>query len=74
MFGLGMIGMVGWSVAIPTLLGIAAGTWMDRTWPSGHSWTLTLLFAGVILGCLNAWYWVRASLGRGGKGGPGEAP
>jgi ATP synthase protein I len=63
MFGLGMIGMVGWSVAIPTLLGVAAGMWMDRTWPGPHSWTLTMLFVGVILGCLNAWYWVRSSLG-----------
>lgn len=64
MFGLGMIGMVGWSVAIPTLIGIAVGMWMDRTWPAAHSWTLTLLFIGVILGCLNAWYWVKTSLGR----------
>jgi ATP synthase protein I len=64
MFGLGMIGLVGWSVAIPTLAGIALGVWMDKTWPGQHSWTLTMLFIGVILGCLNAWYWVKTSLGR----------
>jgi ATP synthase protein I len=23
-----------------------------------HSWTLTLLFTGLFIGCLNAWYWV----------------
>jgi ATP synthase protein I len=67
MFGLGMIGLVGWSVTIPTLIGIAVGIWMDKTWPSVHSWTLTMLFAGIILGCLNAWYWVKASLGRARK-------
>ncbi len=60
-FGLGMIGIVGWSVAIPTLIGVAIGLWIDRTWPSQFSWTLMLLFAGVIIGCLNAWYWVRKS-------------
>jgi ATP synthase protein I len=60
-FGLGMIGIVGWSVAIPTLIGVAIGLWVDRTWPSQFSWTLMLLFAGVIIGCLNAWYWVRKS-------------
>jgi len=65
-FGLGMIGMVGWAVTIPTLAGIALGIWIDRTWPSTHSWTLILLFAGIILGCLNAWYWVQNSLGRTG--------
>jgi len=58
-FGLGMFGLVGWSVAIPTLIGIAVGVWIDKTWPSAYSWTLVLLFVGVILGCINAWYWVK---------------
>ena len=58
-FSLGMMGLVGWSVAIPTLIGIALGWWIDATWPSRVSWTLTLLMVGVAVGCLNAWYWVR---------------
>jgi ATP synthase protein I len=58
-FGLGMFGLVGWSVAIPTLIGVALGLWLDRRWPSEASWTLTFLFLGVVLGCLNAWYWIR---------------
>lgn len=58
-FGLGMFGLVGWSVAIPTVLGIAAGLWLDRRWPGPASWTLTLLIIGVALGCLNAWYWIQ---------------
>lgn len=57
-FGLGMFGVIGWSVAIPTLLGIFIGIWIDTTWPSRFSWTLMLLFAGVVLGCLNAWSWI----------------
>jgi ATP synthase protein I len=61
LFGLGVFGVVGWSVAIPTLLGIALGVWIDKTWPSQYSWTLMLLFVGVILGCLNAWFWIDAS-------------
>jgi ATP synthase protein I len=58
-FGLGMFGLVGWSVAIPTLLGIALGLWLDARWPGRHSWTLTFLLIGVALGCLNAWYWIK---------------
>jgi ATP synthase protein I len=58
-FGLGMFGLVGWSVAIPTLAGIALGLWMDARWPGEPSWTLTFLIIGVALGCLNAWYWVK---------------
>lgn len=58
-FGLGMIGVVGWSVAIPTLIGTAIGIWIDRTWPSRFSWVLMLLILGVALGAVNAWHWVR---------------
>lgn len=57
-FGLGMFGLVGWAVAIPTVLGILLGLWLDGLIPGRVSWTLTLLFLGVVLGCLNAWYWV----------------
>ena len=57
-FGLGMMGLIGWSVAIPTLLGAALGLWLDRRFPGGRSWTLVLLVAGLTIGCLNAWFWV----------------
>ncbi len=57
-FGLGMMGMIGWSVAIPTLLGAALGVWLDARYPGGLSWTLALLVAGLTLGCFIAWRWV----------------
>lgn len=57
-FGLGMMGIVGWSVVIPTLLGAALGIWLDNHYADKHSWTLALLIAGLTLGCFNAWYWV----------------
>lgn len=62
-FGMGMFGMVGWSVAMPTLAGVIAGFWIDRHWPSRFSWTLMLLFIGAVLGCFNAWYWIRRESG-----------
>ena len=57
-FGLGMMGLIGWSVAVPTLLGAALGLWLDQRYPGGRSWTLALLVAGLTIGCLNAWHWV----------------
>lgn len=57
-FGLGMMGLIGWSVAVPTLLGAALGLWLDQQYPGGRSWTLALLMAGLTIGCLNAWHWV----------------
>ena len=56
--GLGMMGLIGWSVALPTLLGAALGRWLDERHPGRHSWTLALLVAGLVIGCLNAWHWV----------------
>ena len=41
------------------MLGIALGIWIDAHWPSQYSWTLMLLIAGLLIGCANAWYWVR---------------
>ena len=57
-FGLGMSGLVGWSVTVPTLIGAALGLWVDKHYPSTYSWTLMLLLIGLIIGCLNAWRWV----------------
>jgi ATP synthase protein I len=57
-FGLGMFGMVGWSIAIPTLAGVALGLWLDEVAPQDFSWTLALLLAGVVVGVMIAWYWV----------------
>jgi ATP synthase protein I len=57
-FGLGMMGLIGWSVVVPTLLGAALGLWLDRRHPGAHSWTLALLVAGLAVGCWNAWQWI----------------
>ena len=57
-FGLGMMGLIGWSVVVPTLLGAALGIWLDKHHPGKHAWTLALLVAGLAIGCLNAWFWV----------------
>ena len=56
--GLGMFGLVGWSVAVPTLLGAFLGVWLDKHFPGKHSWTLTFLLIGLIAGCISAWHWL----------------
>lgn len=57
-FGLGMMGLIGWSVAVPTLLGAALGIWLDARYLGKHSWTMALLVFGLAIGCFNAWHWV----------------
>ena len=56
--GLGMLGVIGWSVCLPTLLGAWLGRWLDEREPGTHAWTLALLVAGLCVGCANAWHWI----------------
>ncbi len=56
--GLGTMGMVGWSVALPLLLGTALGWWLDKTYPQHFSWTLTFMIGGLMLGCVIAYQWL----------------
>jgi ATP synthase protein I len=53
--GLGLIGSVGWMVAVPTLIGAFLGRWIDARAGSGISWTLSLLLVGLVVGCASAW-------------------
>ncbi|MFO7765608.1 MAG: AtpZ/AtpI family protein [Pelovirga sp.] len=57
-FGFGMFGLVGWSVALPALIAIAVGIWIDARFAGQYSWTLMMLVIGIGVGCLNAWFWV----------------
>jgi len=56
--GLGLFGMVGWSIVVPTIMGAAVGMWLDKNYKNDFSWTLSLLVAGLMLGCLIAWNWI----------------
>ena len=57
-YGLGMFGMIGWSVVVPALAGAALGVWLDEHAPQTFSWTLTGLVLGLCAGCVTAWVWV----------------
>ena len=52
---LALIGVIGWTVVIPMLLGIYLGRLLDRRFASGVFWTLALLVVGAVLGCALAW-------------------
>lgn len=56
---MGMFGLVGWTVAVPTLLGLALGVFVDNRVESSVSFTITFLIVGVAIGAAMAWYWIR---------------
>ncbi len=56
--GLGMSGLIGWSVVVPIVIGAAIGVWVDQNYKSRYSWTLMFMLLGLITGCLSTWRWV----------------
>ena len=55
---LAQIGVLGWIIVFPTLVGMFAGRWLDRSLHSGLTWTGALLVVGLALGCWSGWRWV----------------
>ena len=56
---LAMVGVLGWTIVVPILLGVFAGRWLDRRFHSGIFFTLGLLVVGVTVGCALAWQRLR---------------
>lgn len=55
---LAQIGVLGWIIVVPMLIGIFAGRWLDQKFNSGLFWTAPLLMLGLGLGCWSALKWV----------------
>ena len=55
---LGQIGVLGWIIVMPMLIGVFAGRWLDGRFHSGLFWTAPLLMLGTALGCWSAWEWM----------------
>ena len=58
---LAQIGVLGWIVVVPMLIGVVVGRWLDRTLHSGIFWTAPLLMLGAALGCWSAWKWMKSA-------------
>jgi ATP synthase protein I len=55
---LGQIGILGWSIVVPTLLGLAIGHWLDKRFHTGVFFAAPLLMAGAAFGLWSAWKWM----------------
>jgi len=56
--GIGTFGMIGWSIAVPTVGGAFVGMWLDDRAPQAFSWTIALILGGVVLGAFIAAVWI----------------
>ena len=52
------IGVLGWMIVLPGLVGVFAGRMLDRWMGSGIFWTGPLLIVGLAIGCWGAWRWM----------------
>ncbi len=55
---LAQIGVLGWMIVLPGLIGVFAGRWLDRWLGSGIFWTGPLMLLGLAAGCWVAWRWM----------------
>jgi ATP synthase protein I len=58
---LAQIGVLGWIVVVPMLIGVFAGRWLDQKFGSGLFWTAPLLMLGLALGCWSGWKWMKTA-------------
>jgi ATP synthase protein I len=59
---LGQIGILGWTVVTPMLLGLFAGRWLDRQLDTGIMLSAALLMLGAAAGFSAAWKWMHREL------------
>jgi ATP synthase protein I len=55
---LGQIGVLGWAIVAPILLGVALGRWLDWTFKTGIFFTAPLIMLGAAAGMWTAWRWM----------------
>jgi ATP synthase protein I len=54
----GQIGVLGWIIVTPTLIGLFIGRWLDHKFGTGIFWSAPLLLIGVVIGFWSAWRWM----------------
>ena len=55
---LGQIGVLGWAIVAPILLGVVVGRWLDSTFKSGIFFTAPMIMLGAVAGMWTAWRWM----------------
>jgi ATP synthase protein I len=55
---LAQVGVLGWMIVLPALIGTFVGRWLDHSLGSGIFWTGPLMLIGLGLGCRVAWRWM----------------
>jgi ATP synthase protein I len=55
---LGQIGILGWAIVTPILLGVLIGHAIDRRFDTGVTFSAAMIFVGAVIGLHAAWKWM----------------
>jgi ATP synthase protein I len=55
---LGQIGVLGWAIVAPILIGVVIGRWLDWAFKTGIFFTAPLIMLGAAAGLWTAWRWM----------------
>ena len=55
---LGQIGVLGWAIVAPILLGVVMGRWLDWALKTDIFFTAPLIMLGAVAGLWTAWRWM----------------
>jgi ATP synthase protein I len=53
------IGVLGWAIVAPILMGVVMGRWLDGAFKTGVFFTAPLIMLGAAAGLWTAWRWMR---------------
>jgi ATP synthase protein I len=60
---LAQIGVLGWAIVVPALIGAFAGRWLDRRFATGIFFSAPAIMLGAAIGFHTAWKWMHRSRG-----------
>jgi ATP synthase protein I len=55
---LGQIGVLGWMIVVPPLIGVFIGRWLDRQFATKVFFSAPLIMIGAVFGMWSAWKWM----------------
>jgi len=54
------LGTLGFMIALPLVAGAYIGSWLDEKLTGySFSWTITLIFVGLVVGAVNVYYFIK---------------
>lgn len=61
LLGFSYFGIIGWSIALPSVLGAFLGQFLNQVAPQRFSWVVALILGGLVIGVFLAWSYIASA-------------